>query len=241
MLNTIIHDKCENVLPKIKKEYDISLILTDPPYNIKFNRYEDGKDKGYKDNLSSEEYVNLMKQLKGTPSAIIHYPEEMMKYVVPALGVPDEVLAWCYPSNINRRFRLINIYGKNPDFTRVLQPYKNPTDRRVRQLIANGSKGTPLYDWFTDINIVKNVSQEKSEHPCPVPVDLMKRIIILLTNKGDIVVDPFMGSGTTAIACKMLNRNYIGIELSKKYVELSEKRIKKYEIENIDIFDKDEL
>jgi hypothetical protein len=77
-----------------------------------------------------------------------------MKYVIPALGVPDEVLAWCYNSNINRRFRLISIYGKKPDFSRVKQPYKNPTDKRVKTLIDSGSEaltymiGLVIFNWL---------------------------------------------------------------------------------------------
>ena len=56
----------------------------------------------------------------------------------------------------------------------------------------------------------------------------MERIILLTTNEGDIICDPFMGSGTTALACIKTNRNYIGFEISKEYCEIAEDRIKKY-------------
>ena len=236
MINTIVNGNCREVFPEIRDAYLISLVLSDPPYNINFKGYEDYDRNGYQDNLTEEEYVELLSTFNGTDAAIIHYPEEMMKYVVPAMGVPDEVLAWCYPSNIGRKFRLVNIYGKKPKFERVLQPYRNPNDKRVQSQIAKGSKGTPMYDWFTDINIVKNVSKEKTAHPCPVPSELMKRLIILLTEPGDLVVDPFMGSGTTAIACLETNRNYIGIELSKKYYDIANKRIEDYKERHKDIF-----
>lgn len=84
--------------------------------------------------------------------------------------------------------------------------------------------GAKMYDWFSDIQLVKNVSKEKS-HPCPVPVKLMERIILLCTNENDIVVDPFMGSGTTAIACINTGRNFIGFEKDTHYYELAKKRI----------------
>ena len=54
----------------------------------------------------------------------------------------------------------------------------------------------------------------------------IKRIIIASSNKGDLVLDPFMGSGTTAVVAKGLSRNWIGIEKNKKYVEMAKKRIK---------------
>jgi site-specific DNA-methyltransferase (adenine-specific) len=241
VINSIIHGDCEEIFPLIQKEYDISLVASDPPYNICFDGYEDEDEEGYQDNLTDEEYIELLSTFNGSPSAIIHYPEEMMKYVVPALGVPDEVLAWCYPSNIGRKFRLINIYGKKPQFGRVRQPYKNPKDKRIQERIRQGSKGSPLYDWFTDINIVKNVSKEKTSHPCPVPIALMERLILLLTDEGDLVVDPFSGSGTTALACIRLNRRYIGIERSKKYCKLANSRIEAEKEKTIDIFAEDKI
>ena len=237
MENTIINGDCKKIFPEIKDKYKNILVLTDPPYNINFRGYEDYNKDGYKDNLTKKEYVELLSTFKDVDSAIIHYPEETMEYVVPALGIPQKVLAWCYPSNIGRRFRLINIYGRKPDFTKVKQPYKNPTDKRVRERMESGAEGSPLYDWFTDINIVKNVSKEKLRHPCQIPVSLMIRLIKLLVKEDDIVVDPFMGVVTTAIACISEKINYIGIELSKKYCEIAEKRIKKCKRKHFDLFE----
>ena len=199
---------------------EIGLIATDPPYNINF-KYDT-----YSDDLTEDEYIELLCEFRNYPLAIIHYPEETMKYFVPSLGIPDEVIAWCYNSNISRQFRLINFYNCKVDFNKVKQPYKNPNDKRIRKRIENGSKGTRLYDWFNDIQLVKNVSKEKTEHPCQVPVELMERIILLTTNEGDLVVDPFIGSGTTAIACINTNRRFIGFEIDEKYFRIANDRIK---------------
>ena len=56
---------------------------------------------------------------------------------------------------------------------------------------------------------------------------MLKRIIIASSNEGDLVLDPFLGSGTTVVVAEQLKRNWIGIEISKKYVEFAKKRIKK--------------
>lgn len=199
----------------------VKMYVCDPPYNIKFNYNE------YEDNLSDNEYIELISNLKGLPLAIIHYPEYTMKYFVPALGVPDEVITWCYNSNLGKQSRLINFYNCDVDFKKVKQPYKNPTDKRVKKLIDGGSEGTRLYDWFSDIQLVKNTSKEKMGHPCPVPVELMERIILLTTNENDVICDPFMGSGTSAKAAINTNRKYIGFEKDKKYYEISKEKIKK--------------
>ena len=81
------------------------------------------------------------------------------------------------------------------------------------------------YDWFSDIQLVKNVSKQKYNHPCPVPVKLMERIIKLTTNEGDLVVDVFAGSGTTGIACMNTNRRFIGIELDTVYADMANERL----------------
>jgi len=218
MLNQIIHGDCKKIFPQIRNKYSKILLIFDPPYNIGFKRYEDHGNIKYKDNLSDEEYIDLLKNFRDIPAAVIQYPEEMMKYVVPAMGQPEKVLAWCYPSNIGRKFRLINIYKRKPNFSKIRQPYKNPTDKRVAKRIEAGYNGAPLYDWFSDINLVKNVSEEKTIHPCQISTKLIKRLILLLSeDKDEIIVDPFVGSGTTAIASIMTDRNYVGIEISKKY------------------------
>jgi len=210
---------CLEVMKTIPDK-SIDLVLTDPPYNIEYT-YDQ-----YKDNLTEESYVELLSHFQYPfRTVMIHYPEETMQYLLPALGIPEKVMAWCYNSNLPRQFRLINFFNCRPELSRVKQPYKNPTDKRVKKLIENGSGGTSLYDWFSDIQIVKNVSKEKTDHPCPVPVELMKRIILMSSNKGQTILDPFMGSGTTGVACKELGRNFIGIEISPEYFKIAEQRI----------------
>lgn len=170
--------------------------------------------------------IALLKTFKGdTPLVVIQYPEETMKYVVPALGTPDKVLAWCYNSNLPRQFRLISIFGKEPDLSKIKQPYKNPTDKRIIDVVAKGKEGARLYDWFSDIQQVKNVSKGENGHPCPLPLELIERLLLLLSNKGDVVYDPFLGSGTTMVACKKSGRRGIGSDISLEYCEVAGKRI----------------
>ncbi len=74
-------------------------------------------------------------------------------------------------------------------------------------------------------------------HPAPFPLDLPLRLILLYTNVGDIVLDPFMGSGSTAIAARLTRRHYIGYEISPEYIELSNERIRLYTSPQPDIPD----
>lgn len=199
---------------------NLDAVITDPPYNIGF------KYSTYKDKLSPQKYIAMLSAFRGMPGAMVAYPEEMFRYLHPALGDPGHVSAWCYNSNIPRRFRLVGYWGGlRPDYKRIRQPYKNPKDKRIRQRIEAGSDGSPLYEWWNDIQIVKNVSKEKTQHPCPVPVELMKRIILLCTDPGATVFDPFMGSGTTGVACVQTGRNFIGCEIDPEYFAIAEKRV----------------
>ncbi|MHA1221958.1 MAG: DNA-methyltransferase [Candidatus Heimdallarchaeaceae archaeon] len=219
------------IYPQIAKEDQV--VITDPPYNIGINYHD------YNDNMEEDDYQNLFSIFFGHRAAIIHYPEETIKYIVPELGIPNRILAWCYNSNISRQYRVISIFNLEPNFNNSKIPYKNPKDKRIKKLIEGGSKGTRCYDWFSDIQLVKNVSKEKvmkerngkkiPAHPCQIPVKLIQRLIALCTTKDDIVVDPFMGVGATAIAAESMNRKWIGIELSQKYCELASERVKNWE------------
>jgi len=225
---TLYHGDCRDLFPQIIKSIkkkspkaDI-LIVTDPPYNIKFKGY-----KSYTDNMSDDEYIDMIKIFEGLQSAIVQYPEEMMSLIYPALGKPDEVLSWCYNTNISKAFRLVNIYNRKPNFNRIKQPYKNPTDKRIQKRMKHGSTGASMYDWFCDIQLEKNVSKSKCHHKCQVPIALMERLIILLAKKNTIVVDPFMGVSTTGMACKQTGHRFIGIEVDEEYYKLAKSRLAK--------------
>ena len=215
----IIQGDCLEVM-KTFDDNQFDLVLTDPPYNIGFSY-----DK-YTDDLSEEQYIEMLTKFQYPyRTVMIHYPEETMQYLVPALGVPDEVMVWCYNSNLPKQSRLINFFNCVPDRSKVKVPYKNLNDKRIIDYMKKGGEGANIYDWFSDIQQVKNVSLEKTEHPCPVPVKLMERVILMTTKEGDTVLDPFLGSGTTAVACERMGRNCVGIEISPEYCEIARKRV----------------
>ena len=93
-------------------------------------------------------------------------------------------------------------------------------------------------DWYIPIcsgkeRLRKNNNQRS--HPTQKPEALMYRIILSSTNKGDIILDPFLGSGTTAVVTKKLQRNFIGIEQDKEYVSLAKKRLKQTKVLNDEV------
>lgn len=186
-----------------------SFIISDPPYNQGYHYSE------YSDNISIDEYGEMMKMAFGDQKAVvIHYPEETLNILAKVLENCQQVVAWVYNSNTAKQSRLISWWNCKPDMKRIGQPYKNPTDKRIAKRIAEG-KSARLYDWW-EINQVKNVSKKHS-HPCPIPYELAKRIILLTTDEGDKVIDPFAGSGTILLAAKNLKRRYLGFEIDRTY------------------------
>jgi len=113
--------------------------------------------------------------------------------------------------------------GIKPNFNQRKQPYKNPNDKRIKKLIEQGKTGARLYDWW-NINQVKNVSKEKTSHPCQMPLDVMLNVVGIIP-KEYTIIDLFMGSGTTGEACKQLGYDFIGVELDKEYFDICERRL----------------
>ena len=85
--------------------------------------------------------------------------------------------------------------------------------------------GITLSDVWADIPALPHNAKEKVDHPTQKPIKLMERIISLFTNEGDTIIDFCMGSGSTGVACKNLNRNFIGIEKDLNYFNISKERL----------------
>lgn len=217
LTNKIIEGNCLDYLDEIPEN---AFLISDPPYNQKYH-YDN-----YDDDLSEQDYRDLLHRVfANKKSVIIHYPEETIKILATLnLGKCNEVVSWIYPSNTAKQHRLITWWNCKPDMTKIPQPYKNPTDKRIKKRIAEG-KMARGYDWW-EINQVKNVSKSNNAHSCPIPEKLAEKIILSTTEEGDLIVDPFAGSGTILKIAKELKRNYLGFDLSKKYCEIARQRLK---------------
>ena len=164
---------------------------------------------------------------------LFNYPENNA-YLMPFLDknmIFKRWMTWHYqtntgmsPTNYTRSQHSILFYTKTEKATwnknHIAEPYRNPTDKRILERIKNGSSGKTPYDIF-HYNIVKNVNKDKTEHVCQLPIELVETFIKASSNEGDLVFDPFMGSGTVAVASKKLGRNYLGCEIDKYYFTIN--------------------
>ena len=253
-INKITNQDCLKGLKKLPDE-SIDLVITDPPFNIgkKYNSpYKDRQSKQEYIEWCREWMSECIRVLKSKGSIyLFNYPENNV-YLFPFL---DEHLyfrrwlVWHYPTNtgmskynFTRTQHSILFFSKSEKVNEIkfnkqeiAEPYKNPEDKRIKERIARGIKGKTPYDVFKygyngedviEMNIVKNVNKDKTKHICQLPVKLIDIFIKASSDKGDIVLDPFMGSGTVAYSSKKNGRSYIGFEISKEYCEIAETRLK---------------
>ena len=94
------------------------------------------------------------------------------------------------------------------------------------ELCAYGKKAGATYNGFCNNTVIKTMGGSSKIHPTEKPVRIMSEFIIKSSNKNDTIFDPFMGSGTTGVACMQLGRKFIGCELDAGYFAIAEKRIK---------------
>lgn len=236
-----LQGRCEDVMKTLPSE-SIDLVVTSPPYNLRNstgNGMKDGRggkwanaalikgyeDASFNDNMPHSEYVEwqrdclteMMRVLK--PNGAIFYNH---KWRVQAGLLQDrtdivtgfpvrQIIIWRRKGGIN--------FNKG---------YFLPT-YEVIYLIAK--KDFILAKGANSHGDIWEFGQEQNNpHPAPFPVALITRIIS--STNATLVLDPFMGSGTTALAAKMLKRNFVGIELSKAYIDVAQERLSTFLMEH---------
>ena len=196
------------------------VIVSDPPFNIGYHY------KGYKDKMKEDAYYQMLKEvftMYDLPFVCVHYPEQLYKLAIYIYTYPEKVISWVYNSNTGKQHRDIAFFKIKPNLNQIKQPYKNPTDKRIKERIERGIDGGKLYDWW-EINQIKNVSKKEINHPCVMPLEVMRNVIGILP-KDILVYDPFCGSGTTGLACKEYGIDFIGTDIDENYCQLSRDRL----------------
>jgi len=120
------------------------------------------------------------------------------------------------------------------DATHVVATKKENKKERLNELDGKTWEKYSISVW----DVVKTPEEMKFKHPAMFPVELCRRLIQIYTKKGDLVIDPFVGSGSTLVACKELERRGIGIDINEKYVKLAQRRLAQQSLldtENIEI------
>ena len=103
--------------------------------------------------------------------------------------------------------------------------YKRERDKEEKELRKDNITKEEFIEWTKSVWTMNTESAKRIGHPAPFPEELPNRLIKLFSFTNDIVLDPFMGSGTTAIAAIKNNRNFVGYEINEEYINLANNRI----------------
>lgn len=247
-MSKLIQGACLNALDEIPFS-SIDLVVTSPPYGIGKEYEKKTSLKDYHEFLDTH-LKPISMRIKDTGVLAINtgyyisngspIPIDYLVFLVMShLGWwHRNRIIWTFGHGLHCKNRLsgrhetISIYSKsnshpfNLDEVRVPQKYpgkKHFKGPKKGQLSGNPLGKNPGDVW--DIVNVKSNHPEKTEHPCQFPEELVSRLIQLYSNKGDTVMDPFMGSGTTGVVCKKLGRVFIGSEIREDYFLIADKRI----------------
>ena len=242
LLNTIIASSCENM--KDIPNNSLHLMITSPPYNV---------SKEYDNDLSLNEYLSLLKNcftetyrvLVDGGRACINIANIGRKPYIP---LSDYVSKIMIEIGFNMRGEIIWNKSAGAGISTAwgsFQSASNPILRDVHEYILIFSKGNykrerdknekefrhdnitkeEFIEWTKSVWTMNTESAKRIGHPAPFPEELPNRLIKLFSFTNDIVIDPFMGSGTTAIAAIKNNRNFVGYEINKEYINLANNRI----------------
>lgn len=254
-LVTLYHGDRLEVINQIKTVNDkAELIITSPPYNVgkEYEKVLPIEEYLKQQKITIDACVDILSPTGSICWQVGHYiqgsgrnkeafPLDILIY--PLFKKHDLVLknrvVWTFGHGLNESFRFsgrhetILWFTRNtPDYTFNLDPIRVPqkypgkraySGKNAGELSGNPLGKNPEDVW--DMPNVKSNHPEKTEHPCQFPIGLIERFVLGMTNPGDLVFDPYMGVGTTAVAAYLHGRRAAGADIEKKYLDIARERL----------------
>jgi len=240
--NQILLGDCLDQLKQID-DNSVDMCFADPPFNL------DKKYTSYHDQQPLDDYMawceqwllELVRVTKPTGSILVHNIPRWLTYYAAILNKHAHFrhwIAWDAMSTPLGKTLLPAHYGilfytkqaKGSKFYELRAPHKTCRECGAYLKDYGGKKdqmhpfGFLVSDVWTDIHRIRHASQ-RDPHPCQLPIPLLERLILMTTDVDDLVLDPFLGTGTTAIAAKRLQRRYVGIELDPAYAAIASDKL----------------
>lgn len=233
--NKIYCSDCLEIMKDIEDK-SIDLVLTDPPYNTTQLDFEN-------DLFLSDKFLQELKRITKNGFVIIFSKQPFTSYCVlqkhlrfryeliweKSLGTRFLDSGWRpldNHENILIFFDEKSVY--NPQMKQGGRCYKTYSGASTKIYSSHKSVNTESKGERHPKSVLKfnNTLREKGGHPTQKNLDLIMELVNQYSNENDTILDPFLGSGTTAVACQELHRNFIGIEISEKYAKIARERLK---------------
>ncbi|WP_292281929.1 site-specific DNA-methyltransferase [Megasphaera sp.] len=214
----------------------INLIVTDPPYNLgHFMKNRDTNLSKMRDNffgaagwddMGLDEWKKSMDDFFESAAKVMKKGGTLIMFmaiikVETIIGLAEKHGFYYKTTGIwhktNPMPRNMNLHFVNSTEAWIYFTYKTRTG-------TFNNNGVLIHD-FIETSVTPNSERKYGKHPTQKPESLLLHFVTILSNKGDWVLDPFMGSGTTGVIAKRTGRNFIGIELEKKYFDMAKSRI----------------
>lgn len=213
------HGDCLELMKNIP-DASIDAIITDPPYGMNFqSNGRKVKDKFEK--IKNDSNLNWLEEFIFECNRVLNNNTAI--YMFCSWHCVDK-----FKIEFEKHFKLKNIivWNKNNHGSGDLKGAYAPK----YEFILYGHKGRSVFrnKRFSDVMDFPKISSDKLLHPTEKNIDMLELFIKNNSDEMNIILDPFMGSGTTGIACKNLNRNFIGIELDEGYFNIAKDRISTY-------------
>lgn len=218
------------------EDNSVDLIITDPPYNL--GNFMKGRDTNLSkmrdnffatagwDNMEFDEWTKSMDAIFESAARVMKKGGAMIVFMaiikVETIIKLAEKHGFYYKTTgiwhkTNPMPRNMNLHFVNSTEAWIYFTYKTRTG-------TFNNNGEVLHD-FIETSVTPNSERKHGKHPTQKPEGLIKHFVEVLSNENDWILDPFMGSGTTGVAAKRQDRNFIGIELSSEYYEIAKERI----------------
>lgn len=221
---------------KLIDDQSVDLILTDPPYNL--GNFMTERQAGLQrmrenffvsagwDNLPSTDWEVAMDQFFANAARVMKIGGSMVCFMA---VIKVETLIKIAQRN-GFYYKTTGVWHKTNPMPRNMNiQFVNSTETWVyftfgRKTGTFNNEGLLIHD-FVETSVTPVSERKHGKHPTQKPVKLMEYFVRLLSNPGDVVLDPFMGSGSTGVASKRLGRSFLGVELGKDYFSIAEARI----------------
>lgn len=229
--SAVKHTDCLTFLSDIATD-GVDLIATDPPYEINLDNL-DWDQKGLDWDAIGREFKRV---LKPTGSLVIFQGWSSVLHTRKHLDNYFTLKNWIIYDRVKGRGAKTNLVSTREDILWYIASNKGYTYNKIPSTIKkrtggtigrrNGSEYRAMSNVWSDISPIVPWSQERVAHPTQKPLQLMERIINIFSNPGDLVCDPFCGSGSTVVAAVNLGRNCLASDINSDYCTLTERRVK---------------
>lgn len=214
-LNKIYNTDCLEFMRSMPDSC-VDLVVTDPPYEIHTKGGGLGRRPIYENGALGK--ISQGFDAEATLEQVARICKKINIFIFCSTKQKPRIMNWGYERGCN----IAELAWYKPNAA----PFTNNTFKSdLENIIYIREKGVKIKGisrLFTH-----NCGKSKYGHPTEKPLEIIEKLILTASNEGDLIFDPFMGSGTTAAACKEINRNFIGCEIESKYCEIAKKRVRK--------------